>query len=55
MAPAPRTSAPAPTTMRGVPGRIQTQIRSNPQLLGGDPYSQAVNAEIARRLQLSER
>jgi hypothetical protein len=55
MAPAPRTSAPAPTTTRGVPGRVQTQIRSNPQLLGGDPYSQAVNAEIARRLQLSER
>jgi hypothetical protein len=55
MAPAPRTSTPAPTSSRGVPGRIQTQMRSNPQLLGGDPYSQAVNAEIARRLQLSGR
>ena len=55
MAPAPRTSAPAPTSSRGIPGRVQTQMRSNPQLLGGDPYSQAVNAEIARRLQLSGR
>jgi len=51
--PTTRTSAPAPMPNRGAPGRVQTQMRTNPQLLGGDPYSQAINAEIARRLQLS--